>query len=278
MMTAATFLPIRRILVALDATPPSEATLEGVARLAVRAEAELLGLFVEDIDLLNLAGLPFARESCLSFALSRPLLTENVERALRAQAGRARALLEKTALRQSLRWSFRVVRGRMAEELQSASGQADLIAFGLPVHARAGTGTPAIARTVSRPILFLPRGATLRPPFAVVFDRGEAARRALALAAQLAGGEQQGVAVLVAPGGDAETLELEKQAAILLRDHRVPVESIRRLPAPTTAGLLSVLDAAHLGTLILPAGLDWLTHEALDDLLEAAGVAVLLVR
>jgi nucleotide-binding universal stress UspA family protein len=270
--------PVRRILVALDNESTSEAALEGAARLAVNVEAELCGLFIEDIDLLNLAGLPFARETCLSFALSRRLATEDMERALRVQAERARALLEKTALRQSLRWSFRVVRGRVAEELQSASEQADLIAFGLPRHTRAGTGMPAIARTVSRLILFLPRGATLQPPFGVVFDRSEASQRALAQAAQLASAEKRGVTVLLTPCDAAQALELEEQATTLLREDNVPLERLGRLDTPTMAGLLGMLGAVHVGTLILPAELDWLTRDALDDLLDVAECAVLLVR
>ena len=55
-------LVIRRILVALDASRHSLAALEAAAELAARLKAELVGLFVEDIDLLRLAGLPFARE------------------------------------------------------------------------------------------------------------------------------------------------------------------------------------------------------------------------
>ena len=51
-----------RILVALDASPQSEAALRAAAELAALLEAELEGLFVEDINLLHLCGLPFGRE------------------------------------------------------------------------------------------------------------------------------------------------------------------------------------------------------------------------
>lgn len=268
--------PIRRILVALDASPPSEAALEGAARLATRLEAELLGLFVEDIDLLNLAGLPFARESCFSFALSRRLMAEDMERALRAQAGRARALLEETATRQSLRWSFRVVRGRIAEELQVAAEQADLVASGLPSHARTGRGPAPIAGAAPRPVLFMPRGATLLPPIGAVFGRGEASRRALSLAARLAGSD--GVAVFLAVSEAAESKDLEDRAMSLLRAAGVPATRLHRLEAMTTAGLLHALAAARLGTLILPADLAGLTRDTLDELLNDAGGAVLPVR
>jgi nucleotide-binding universal stress UspA family protein len=269
---------IRRVLVALDASPPSETALESAARLAARMEAELLGLFVEDIDLLNLAGLPFARESCLSFALSRRLVTADMERALRARAERARALIEQTAVRRSLRWSFRVVRGRMAEELQLASEQTDLIAFGLPPPARAEAGTTAIASVVSRPILYLPRGATLEPPFRAVFGRSAASRRALALAARLAGEEGQGVAVILASGGKNQARELEEQAAQMLREGHAALLRVDRLESPSTPGLLRAAGVARLGTLVLPADLDWMAHDALEEFLNKMHKAVLLVR
>ena len=55
-------MTLRRIVVGLDAGPRDRAALEAAAQLAARMQAELVGLFVEDIDLLHLAGLPFARE------------------------------------------------------------------------------------------------------------------------------------------------------------------------------------------------------------------------
>jgi nucleotide-binding universal stress UspA family protein len=278
MTAGSTHVPIRRILVAFDTSLPSEAAMESAARLAARMEAELLGLFVEDINLLNLAGLPFARESCLSFSLTRRLMTEDMERAMRVRAERARTLVERTAMRQSLRWSFRVVRGRMAEELQLASEQTDVIAFGMPLQVRAVTGAPAIARTVPRPILFLPRGATLEPPFGVVFGRSAASLRALALAARLAGDEGQGVAVILASGDKNQARELENQASQALREDRAAVTRVDRLESLTVPGLLHALGSARLRTLVLPADLDWMAPDALEALLKKTHNAVLLVR
>ena len=53
---------VRRILVAVDASHHSIAALEAAVELATRFQAELLGLYVEDINLLRLAQLPFGRE------------------------------------------------------------------------------------------------------------------------------------------------------------------------------------------------------------------------
>ena len=47
---------IRRILVALDASPHSQAALQAASELAAALKAELVGIFVEDVNLLHLAG------------------------------------------------------------------------------------------------------------------------------------------------------------------------------------------------------------------------------
>jgi len=51
-------LKIRRVLVAMDASPHSRAALEAAIELASHFEAELRGLFVEDINMLRAVGLP----------------------------------------------------------------------------------------------------------------------------------------------------------------------------------------------------------------------------
>jgi hypothetical protein len=53
---------IRRILIALDASPDGLSALETSAWLAARMNAELQGLFVEDESLLRIAEIPLARE------------------------------------------------------------------------------------------------------------------------------------------------------------------------------------------------------------------------
>ena len=54
---------LARILVALDASASGRAALAGAAALAAELQAELLGLFVEDANLLRLASLPFSARS-----------------------------------------------------------------------------------------------------------------------------------------------------------------------------------------------------------------------
>ena len=49
----------RRIVVAIDGTPTSLAALEATGELASAWGAELVGLFVEDTNLLRMASLPY---------------------------------------------------------------------------------------------------------------------------------------------------------------------------------------------------------------------------
>ncbi|MGD8821809.1 MAG: universal stress protein, partial [Anaerolineales bacterium] len=53
---------VERILVAVDASSHSRAALEAAAELAASLEVELVGIFVEDINLMRLAELPIAVE------------------------------------------------------------------------------------------------------------------------------------------------------------------------------------------------------------------------
>ena len=121
---------IQRILVALDASPHSLAALEVASALADTLKAELVGIFVEDINLLHLAGLPFAREVRYWSVTDRPLDTSSMERELRLQAEQVKQTLAVVAGRRQLRWSFRVVRGQVAAELLTAAQEADLLALG----------------------------------------------------------------------------------------------------------------------------------------------------
>jgi nucleotide-binding universal stress UspA family protein len=120
-------MTLRRIVVGLDAGPSGRAALEAAARLAARMQAELVGLFVEDIDLLNLAGLPFAREVGYPSATLRQLDVAAMERALRATAQEVQRMMAAIARRAPLSWSFRVARGALLTELRAAAAEGDIV-------------------------------------------------------------------------------------------------------------------------------------------------------
>jgi len=132
-----------RILVALDESPRSAAALTAAASLASELGAELAGLFVEDVDLQHLIGLPFAREFSLLSGAGRPLSQGEMERTWRREAEHMQRQLAETAGQLRLRWSFRVTRGRVSAEVSTQAQAFDLIVLGK----RTGISVMALTRT-----------------------------------------------------------------------------------------------------------------------------------
>jgi len=151
------------VIVGLEALPRSRAALRAAAEIAARSEAELLALFVEDVNLLQWAGLPFAREVGYASALSRAPDPIAMERRLRALAQESERALAAMAQGTSLRWRYQVARGALMTELLAAAAENDLVvaaavaewtprrlaasahAAVLLVHEPARPGTPVVA-------------------------------------------------------------------------------------------------------------------------------------
>ena len=110
-----------RIVIELAPGLPARGSLEAAAALADRLGAELVGLFIEDPDLLRFAALPFAHEIGHASAERRRTDVTAIERSLRVHAAEAERMLASAAERNAVRWSFRVARGIAATELLAAA-------------------------------------------------------------------------------------------------------------------------------------------------------------
>jgi len=237
-------LRIERILVALDVSEHGRAALAAAAELASRLQAKLSVLHVEDADLLKLAALPFAREIDAR-AAARRLETASMERALKAGARRAAQTFEHAAASWRVSASFRIVRGRVTQELLAAAQSADLVfvgragaacsrrsPLGRTARSLLGSNSPAVA-------VFSDRHA-LERPIATVFDGSEGSRRALELAIALAGEDHHSLLVAIphSPGTSSVRLEALAQtatqmaapAAIRPRCVALSPASVERLP------------------------------------------------
>jgi len=133
----------RRIVVALGTS--DGAAMTTAVDLAHAFEAELLGLFVEDVELFNLAAFPFAGEVGFPSAVRRNLDVSAMERGLRAQAQRLRRELSARVAGLPVKWTFEVVRGRAFAELRAAAEARDLVIVSVPRTASGSGGARAQA-------------------------------------------------------------------------------------------------------------------------------------
>jgi hypothetical protein len=137
---------VGRIVVGLDLRERRNARLHALAKLAEQMQAELIGLFVEDIELLHLAALPFALEVGFPSAARRELDVERLTRSFEAHANELRRACDAVFGSTTVSWSFRVARGARAEQLLSAAIEADAPTLLIPP----GTDPCAEATVVSR--------------------------------------------------------------------------------------------------------------------------------
>jgi|GEM_PF-5748171 len=93
----------------------SPAAVDAAAALADHLGSELVGVCIEDLNLLRGVQLPLAREVGLVSAQSRPLTTAGLKRQLELRARRARARFDALARTCKAPRSFRVLRGQVDE-------------------------------------------------------------------------------------------------------------------------------------------------------------------
>jgi hypothetical protein len=136
-----------RIVFALDWQSSRRSRLEFIARLADRMQAELIGLFVEEVQLLHLAVLPFAREVGFPSAVLRDLDMERMQRSFHAAGSALRRACEAALRGSSVNWSFRTVRGSTAEQLLIVATEAPAPTLLIPSGADPAIEAAVISRS-----------------------------------------------------------------------------------------------------------------------------------
>jgi nucleotide-binding universal stress UspA family protein len=273
---------IRRIVVAVDASPHSLAALEAAIGLAARFGAELSGLFVEDVNLLRLAELPFVHEVGQFSATRRRLEAGEMERQIQGQTVRVRRIFTGAAERAQVRRSFHAARGMVAAELLAAAEDADVLVLGksgwsLVRRGRMGSTTRAVLAQGGGQALILQEGTCLGSPVMVVYDGSPVARKALASAARLAEDDDHNLVVLLPAGEEEDTRRLREEVEAFLEDRDLDF-SFRLLATGSVGDVSREVGPKQCGTLVLPAPSLLLRDEMLQALLDEIKVPVLLVR
>ena len=270
----------RRVLVALDCSPSSLAALEAAANVAAAVDAELLGLFVEDVELLHSAEHPMARQVTSFSGALQPLDADQMRLQLRTLAARARAALADAGRRSGVRCSFQVRQGTVAAVLLEEISEADVVSLGRVGWSAVGKdrlGTTARRLLASAPAsaLLARRGRVLGSSIWALFDGSPQARRALAAAAGLCGDRSLDV-VVIGPDEAARERLASGVKADLEPKARPPRLHDSSTADPSEA--LAALRGETIGLLVLPANVAEQAGNDLPALLADVDCPVLIVR
>lgn len=243
------------ILVALDASPHSAAALAAAAEVAAALNLELRGLYVEDINLLHLCGLPFGLEIGSFTANPRRLEQAHMERDFRIQASLLRKIMADVAGRQRVSWSFKVVRGGVTQEVLSAGSSAHMVSLGrvgTTPGKRIGSTAQAVVRNTQRPVIVQSAQNTLVGPFTVVYLGDPSSDHAIELAIQLAKPRSTHIDVLML--GQTET-----QVDILAQTLTNADVDAKLYAMSSIEAVAHILHELNTGSVLLPAPLaTWL--------------------
>lgn len=273
---------IKRILVALDASESNRTALQTAAQLASQLHAELQALFVEDINLLRLAELPFARELVIGSHEGRRITLASMERQLQQQTARLRSVVDAVAQQRQLKVQFKVSRGHVSNELRLAAQQMDLLILGkntqlLQQSLKLGSIAQDVLSSVGCNVLLLQHGAVIERPVAVLFDGSETGQRALQLAIQLAHSDHDQLKILY-PAVTAEQQQLMRtQAASLTHPLGIEAGEIF-LAANTSAALLQASLQYNCRVFIVEADSELFPTETIKELIRQSRIPVIAMR
>ena len=246
---------IERVVVPLDAASESRVAIETAARLAAHAGAPLVGIFVEDEDLLLLANLPFARQFTLG-AAAEPLTTEHVELHLRVAADRARRELLAAATRHGVAASFEIVRGSSGKVLSGGS-ERDLVVAGaetrpIGTHFRLECRWWSSTETTPGPFLLVRHASGGSGSVVMLLnDRSHASARLLETAAEIAQATERTLTV-ICPPAVAGRQGIERWIAERLAG--LPVRVQVEIGPPEPAALRARIDQLDCRCLAIEAG------------------------
>jgi hypothetical protein len=270
-------LSIKRVVVSLDAVSETAPAIDTAARLAARWQVPLHGVFVEDEELIGLAGLPFARQVTLATGLG-PLTKDHIEDHFRAFAERSRRELAAAADRHGLEWSFEVMRGPLSAA--AFGSEHDLVVAGAttrPVgdHFRIASRWWSLTAITARPLLLAKQqwesGGSI---FAVLRRRGPQSARILEIAAQIAGIFRAALTV-AGPPDLAGADEFAAWVSGLLEGRSVSLQTEAAASEP--AALRQRIVELDCRLLVLEGNTDEGRPEALHELLGSLSCNVLVV-
>ncbi len=268
-----------RVVIWLDPTAPQEESLHMLTGLG--AAAEILGLFIEDMSLLELSCLPVTREITFEGAAARQMDQRKIERQFRAHGARMQNLFKTAAKKFGASHSFRVTRGELGAELLKASSDCDMLVLS---HSRRHFGPHLTIRTRLNELLtggpptlvFVQEQWRTGQRVAALFDGSPQSEAALRTAAAIASSEGLELSVWLADITREEQPQLEARAAEVLGS--TSNHTFRFLHVNTADELVLAAGIENPRVLILPSRDAAETQQLVTELLDRVNCSLIVAR
>jgi|GEM_PF-1309671 len=230
----------RRVLLPLEAEGAHSGLLENAARLARSLELALVGLYVEDADLVAFADLPIAHQITSTAARVSGLSRVSLARHFEGEKARLLHRLTQAAATAEVPHEFILRRGRPRQEIRKAALRHDILAVGGRNALLAGNGQGLFACAATA-LLFVPESPRASAgPVAVVASAGQVGGRLIDLAARIAVRQGRALRLLAAGStanfGAAYQKGLHDLTAHLPQDAAQLVAEAARMPLAGLAG------------------------------------------
>ena len=271
-----------RIVVGFTSASNADSATAAAAVLASVIEAEIVGLYVQEEIMLDLAEFPFARVLDFDSPKPRVVSRQLMQEAFARTAAVCKQALSKHAGKAQLNWSFRSQQGDFDATVEAAAGLGDYVVLPFETH---GIGMHSLLHALRMVpagvggvvVAALHRQRRSTGPIVAIDDGDETGARTVTLAARLATLEGRSLHLFVIAAADADAERIKARAAALV-DNKQAMTTHRFVPGSPksiAAGL------AHLSPYFVVGDLDG--EPIRDDkiaasLFRAAQAPVLLLR
>ena len=256
----------RYIVVTLDASESGRPALQTAVRLAALLGAGLEGVFVEDINLIRLAGLPFLREVKSWSLAEEEISTQRMQRELRTMARHAERMLQQAAREMGVPWSFQVWRGRAGVASLAQAFGADILSL-----------APASSLVYNRARELERQSRGTETFISVLFSASEQAIRAVTIACSLAKDMGAHLTVMLPDIQSQDLPTLKEKALAILKLHSQTARFVR-VAGTDAQSLQQAACASGNNILIAEAEHPLLQQAGLEQCVQALFCPVLLVR
>ncbi len=269
----------QRILIALDPAAPDGATLDALTGLVAPGPWKICGLFIEDVALIGLGSLSFVREVALDTGVERAMSRGQLELQVQAQGMRVERTLTESVRRFSLQPDFKVIRGKVLEELSREAENADLVVVGRsPAQAGPrcwmGIRLGSLAAKIGGVLAIVQDAWLTGQSVALIYDGSECAGRCRVLAQRIA--QREGLFLTVILVGGVRDCVHWRDA---LRADAVvaPVQHWNRIDPSRLGELGKYAGAAAARVIVLPGHLEKQHPELIESLLSQLECSIIAV-